>query len=319
MPTTAPPPVTLVLGDEELLGERAVAEAVAAATDALGPGTEVERLTAGALPDGFALGLATTSLFGGGRVVVVDAAQDLDAKARAAVLAAAQDPTPGMSLVLRAASVGRQSKFFTAVQKHAHVVKTPKLKPGERNRWVTTEFRRLGRKTGEGVVATLVEMVGSDLRDLAGAAAKLHVAVPPPAPITTADVTEHLTSTAERGIFEFTDAVLAGDAATALDSMASLLDHGDNEIRLLGALSGQVRRLVAVAEQPDVPNERIGQQLGLPDWQVKKARQAARRFQPEQLRRALTLIAEADAELRTGAIQPQRILLELLVTRLATA
>src|SRR5215207_5323823 len=60
-------PVTLVLGEEELLAERAVADAVAVARERLGPGTAVEEVRAGGLPDGFAMGLATASLFGGWR------------------------------------------------------------------------------------------------------------------------------------------------------------------------------------------------------------------------------------------------------------
>src|SRR3712207_8321174 len=87
-------PVTLVLGEEELLAERAVADAVAAAVERLGPGTSVEEVRGGGLPDGFAMGLATASLFGGGRVVVVQDADGLDGAAREAVLALAADPAP---------------------------------------------------------------------------------------------------------------------------------------------------------------------------------------------------------------------------------
>lgn len=317
-PAGAARPVTLVLGDEELLAERAVTAAVETARDALGPGTEVERFNAASLPDGFALGLATTSLFGGGRVVVVDDAQDLDAKARAAVLAAVEDPAPGTCLVLRAPAVGRQAKFFTAVQKHAHVVKTPKLKPAERIRFVKSEVKAAGRTADDRAVTTLLDLVGSDLRELAGAVAKLHVAVPPPAPITAADVAENLADTAERGIFEFTDAVIGGDAAAALTSMDSLLSQGENEVRLMGMLAGQVRRLVQVSAQPGASDARVAEQLGLREWQVRNARRAARRFRPEQLHRAMALIAESDAELRTGAL-PQRLRLELLVARIAGA
>src|ERR687888_1503019 len=88
-------PITLVLGEEDLLAERVVAEAVAAAIERLGPGTSVEEVRAGALPDGFAMGLATPSLFGGGRVVVVQEADALDQTARDAVLALAADADAG--------------------------------------------------------------------------------------------------------------------------------------------------------------------------------------------------------------------------------
>src|SRR6266511_4735255 len=137
---------TLVLGEEELLAERAVADAVAAAHDELGPETTVEEVQGGALPDGFAMSLATASLFGGGRVVVVQGADALDASGRQAVLAVARNPSPTTVMVLRAEGVGRQGKFFKDLQEHANVVTVARLKPSERSSWLRAEVRRLGRK-----------------------------------------------------------------------------------------------------------------------------------------------------------------------------
>jgi thiamine pyrophosphate-dependent acetolactate synthase large subunit-like protein len=164
-------PVTVVLGEEELLAERAVADATATAVGRLGPGTTVEEVRGAAPPDGFAMGLATASLFGGGRVVVVQEAEALDGPARAAVLALAADPSPATAVVLRAVAPGRQAKFFKDVQRHAAVVQVAKLRPSERASWLRAEVRRLGRKADEAAVAALVDTVGQDLRELAGAVA----------------------------------------------------------------------------------------------------------------------------------------------------
>ncbi len=275
-------PVTVVLGEEELLAERAVAGAVRAAVDELGAETTVEEVRAGALPDGFAMGLATASLFGGGRVVVVHDAEALDATARSAVLGAARDPSPGTVLVLRAAGVDRQGKFFKEVQQH--------------------------------------DTVGQDLRELAGAVAKLHVAVPPPTVLTAAHVAEFLSQTADRGVFELTDAVFAGDAATALERLDALLAQGEDALGLLGMLARQLRLLLRVADHPGAPASQVAQLIGPPtrDWQVERARRQARKFRPEDLRRGLDVIAEADAAVRNGSLPP-RLLLELVVTRLAGA
>jgi DNA polymerase-3 subunit delta len=313
-------PTTLVLGEEDLLAERAVAEAVAAARDELGDETTVEEVQGGALPDGFAMGLATASLFGGGRVVVVNGADALDATGRQAVLAVARDPSPGTVLVLRAASVGRQAKFFKELQPHAQVVTVARLRPSERASWLRAEVRRLGRKADEGAITALIDTVGQDLRELAGAVAKLHVAVPPPEPLRAAHVTEFLAQTADRGVFDLTDAVFGGDAAAALGHLDSLLAQGEDVLGLLGMLARQLRLLLKVSEHPNAPSGQVAQAIGggLRDWQVDRARRQARKFQPEVLRRALDMIAEADAGVRNGSL-PSRLLLEMVVTRIASA
>jgi DNA polymerase III subunit delta len=313
-------PVTLVLGEEELLAERAVAEAVATATEALGPGTSVEEVRGGALPDGFAMGLATASLFGGGRVVVVEDADLLDQGARDAVLALAAEPSPATAVVLRAAAPGRQARFFKEVQRHAATVLVPRLRPPERARWLRGEVRRLGRKADDAAVAALLDTVGQDLRELAGAVAKLHVAVPPPTVLSAAHVAEYLSHTADRGVFELADAVFAADAPTALDRLDALLAQGEEPIGLLGILARQLRLVLRVGDHQGEPAGQVAQALGggVRDWQVERARRQARRFRPEDLRRALDVIAQADAEVRNGNL-PDRLLIELVVARLAGA
>jgi DNA polymerase III subunit delta len=321
MPTrTGFAPITLVLGEEDLLAERAMADAVAAARDELGPETTVEEVQGGSLPDGFAMGLATASLFGGGRVVVVQGADALDVTGRQAVLAVARDPSPGTVLVLRAGGVGRQAKFFKELQQHAQVVTVARLRPSERASWLRAEVRRLGRKADEAAVTALLDTVGHDLRELAAAVAKLHVAVPPPEPLRARHISEFLTQTADRGVFELTDAVFAGDAATALGHLDSLLAQGEDVLGLLGMLARQLRLLLKVSEHPNAPSGQVAQAIGggVRDWQVDRARRQARKFQPEVLRRALDVIAEADAEVRNGSL-PSRLLLELVVARIASA
>jgi DNA polymerase-3 subunit delta len=313
-------PVTLVMGEEELLADRAVADAVAAAVAELGPETTVEEVRAGALPDGFAMDLATPPLFGGGRVVVILDAETLDAGARGAVLAVAADPGPGTALVLRAAGVGRQAKFFKQLQEYARVKQAARLKPSERASWLRAEVRRHGRQADQAAIAAMQDTVGGDLRELAGAVAKLHVAVPPPAPLTAAHVGEFLSHTADRGVFELTDAVFAGNAATALGHLDSLLGQGEDVLGLLAMLARQLRLLLRVNDHPGASAGQVAQLIGggVRDWQVERARRQARKFRPDDLRRGLDLIAQADAEVRNGTL-PNRLLIELVVTRIAAA
>jgi DNA polymerase-3 subunit delta len=311
-------PITLVLGEEELLAERAVSDALDAAREELGPETTVEEVQGGSLPDGFAMGLATASLFGGGRVVVVQGADALDAAGRQAVLALARDPSPTTVMVLRAEGVGRQGKFFKDLQEHANVVTVARLKPSERSSWLRAEVRRLGRKADDGLVAALIDTVGQDLRELAGAVAKLQVAVPPPAPLQARHVTEFLTKTADRRGYELTDAILAGEPATALSYLEALFAQGEEPIGLLGMLARQLRNVLFVSERAGAPAGEVAQALGLRDWQVRKLTAQARRFHPSVLRRALDLIAETDAQIRNGTPSPS-VALELVVARIAIA
>jgi DNA polymerase-3 subunit delta len=221
-------------------------------------------------------------------------------------------------MVLRAGGVGRQGKFFKDLQEHANVVTVARLKPSERSGWLRAEVRRLGRKADEGLIAALVDTVGQDLRGLAGALAKLHVAVPPPAPLQARHVAEFLTKTADRRGYELTDAILAGEPATALSYLDALFAQGEEPIGLLGMLARLLRNVLYVSERSGAPAGEVAQALGLRDWQVRKLASQARRFHPSVLRRALDLIAETDAQIRNGTPSPS-VALELVVARIAIA
>ena len=74
-PATEVVPVTLVVGEEEFLVDRAVRDLIAAARDAA-PGGDVHDLDASALGPGELDSLTSPSLFGGGCVLAVRSAQN---------------------------------------------------------------------------------------------------------------------------------------------------------------------------------------------------------------------------------------------------
>ena len=92
-------PVHLVIGEEELLASRAVAEIVAAerAADA---DVEVRQYEAGNVVAGELAEMLSPSLFGGRRVLVVGSAHDARKDVVAALLGYAKEPDPDVTLVL---------------------------------------------------------------------------------------------------------------------------------------------------------------------------------------------------------------------------
>src|SRR5947208_3515060 len=143
-PTVTPAPLQLVLGEEELLVERAVRAAFDSARLA-DPVADLTRVRVADLTPPELAELVSPSLFAEGRVIVLEGAHDAGTDIAAAVKSAG-------------ATVAECVKI---------------TKPAEREAFVRNEIRRAGGKSdGEAVVA-LIDAVGSDLRELASAAAQL--------------------------------------------------------------------------------------------------------------------------------------------------
>src|SRR5260370_23671968 len=98
-PVTEVAPVTLVVGEEEFLVDRAVRDLITAARGA-GLGGDIHDLDASELGPGELESLTSPSLFGGGCVVVVRAAQNVSKEVAAELTRYPPNPAPGGGLVL---------------------------------------------------------------------------------------------------------------------------------------------------------------------------------------------------------------------------
>src|SRR5581483_10874808 len=83
--------LTLIVGDEEYLVDRAIGECLAAARNR-DPDAEIHELAAAALAPGALAELTSPSLFGGVRVVVLRSVQDLGKDLVAEITRYAADP-----------------------------------------------------------------------------------------------------------------------------------------------------------------------------------------------------------------------------------
>ncbi|MFF2027995.1 DNA polymerase III subunit delta, partial [Streptomyces sp. NPDC058171] len=168
----------LVLGDEEFLVDRAVAQVVsqvrASAKVAAGAELPVNRLRAGDAGAAELAELLSPSLFAEDRVVVLEAAAEAGKDAVALVLGAAGDPPPGVVLVILHSGGGRAKAMTGALEKLGAVVHPcAKLKSGELIGFIRGEFRTLGVRVSPDVVQSVFEGVGSNLRELAAACSQL--------------------------------------------------------------------------------------------------------------------------------------------------
>ena len=113
----APAPVTLVTGEEEFLVDRTVRELATQARQALGEagddGGDLHDIEASALGPGELTTLTSPSLFGGGSVVIVRAAQNAAKEVAADLVGYAARPSPDAVVILAHAG-GAKGKALVA-------------------------------------------------------------------------------------------------------------------------------------------------------------------------------------------------------------
>ena len=326
-PAGPPAPVTVIVGDEEFLVERAItailaaagaaasdpagapdpvraAGAAAAADPAAATGSDAARpdvhdVRAADLAPGELAGLTAPSLFGGGCVVVIRSAQDAGKDIAAELLRYAADPAPGAVLAVTHAGGAKGKTLLTGLlSAGASRIDRPAVRRfGERMDFLRGEFRRHGRKADEGGLRGLLDAVGTDLRELAAAVSQL--AADTNGTVTAAVVGQYYRGRAEASGFTVADRAVEGRLADALEQLRWALAVGTSPVLISSALAQGVRALGRVGSAPrGRGSETLAADLGMPPWKIDRVRQQLRGWTPDGVARAHSAVAAADAQVK---------------------
>lgn len=305
-------PLTVVVGQEELLLDRTVALITAAARQA-DPDTDVRDLQPGALQPGMLSELTSPSLFSERKVIIVRAAQDLGVDTVKEIKSYLDDPAPDVMLVLVHAGGPKGKGLLDAAKKAgAREVVCPKLtKPAEKLAFVRAEFRVTGRSATEDACKALLDAVGSDLRELASACSQL--AADTEGTIDETVVARYYTGRAESSGFQVADLAVTGRTAEALGQLRWALAVGEKPTGIVFALASGVRSIGRVASARGGRSGDLARELGMPPWKVDAVRKQMGGWSPDGVAAALRAIATADAAVKGGSGDPAYALEQCVV------
>ena len=302
--------VTVVVGEEELLVERAVARLVSEARSATSNGQagmadDVHDVRAAALKPGDLASLTAPSLFGGGLIVVVRDVQDAAKNVAGELVSAAADPVPDVVLVLtHAGGVKGKALLATLTGQGAPVIECPKItRLGDRMQFVRAEFRQAGRTVEESGVRALLDALGSGLREIAAACGQL--ASDTDGVIDQSVVARYYRGRAEASGFTVADRAVEGRLGEALELLRWALAVGVSPVLITSGLAQGVRLLGRVGGAPrGQSGQALAAEVGAPPWKIDKVRQQLRGWTPEGVAQALATVAEADAQVKGEGTSP---------------
>lgn len=308
--------VTIIVGEEELLVERAVKAVLASSSAGAVPGAgagaaagdpmsgaDVHDVRASDLAPGELSMLTSPSLFGGENIVIVRAAHEAGS-AVATELAELGSAVPAdVVLVITHSGGGKNKSLLTALTSAgARRVDCPAVRRfGERMDFLRGELARAGRKADDSGLRALLDSVGTDLRDLAAACDQL--ASDTSGVINASVVARYWRGRAEATGFSVADRALEGNLSQALAQLRWALAVGTAPVLITSALARGLRTLAQVgAASRGKSGPALASELGMPLWMVDKARQQLRGWSPAGLARAHAAVALADAQVKGEAV-----------------
>ncbi len=307
---SATPGLHLVLGDEDLLVERAVSDILRSARKSAGSDdVPVNRLRAGDVSTNELAELLSPSLFADERVVVLESADEAGKDAVALIAGAAADLPPGTVLVILHSGGGRAKALAgqlrdLGAQTHPCAKVT---KAAERADFVRAEFRAGKVKVDDDTVAALLEAVGSDIRELASACSQL--VADTGGQVNAAAVRRYHSGKAEVTGFEIADKAVVGDVAGSAEALRWAMSRGVPHVLLADALAEAVHAIARIGPLSGDPY-RLASEVGMPPWRVQKAQKQARRWSRDKVATAIRLVAALNADVKGAAADADYVLEE---------
>lgn len=304
--------LTLLQGGESLLADRAIAEIISNS-----PNSTITQLDSSEIEVGQITDALAPSLFGEDRIIVIKEIQDLVAEEGEEVITFLDNPEDGVHLVLWHKGGVKGKALLDKIKKAKPTIIACDAikKDSEKSDFIRAEFKRLGRKVTTDAVQALLDSLGSDLREMSAAISQLASDVAQGKEIDEVAVAKFQQGRIETSGFDVADAALDGKRDLALLALRNALDTGTDPVLITSALAGSLRTLAKVSgASRGVKSFDLASSLGLPPWQIDKARRQLVHWTPATLAGAVVAVAQADADIKGAAIDPIHSLERAIIT-----
>ena len=262
--------------------------------------------------------LATPSLFGERRALLVSDAKALPDEAVFELRQYLQAPDPDAPLVLLA-TVGERAKAPAALVKLVDSVGTVtevKVQRKDLPGWMLQRARTKELNLAPEGAAALLDTLGPDPGALEQALDQLSAAYPDER-VTGDVVARQFRGLGEQHVWDLCDKAFARDLPAAMRSLRTLLEDREAGLMILGGITSRLRDLLRVKALPDrLPPAELAKQAGLRfDWQARRYREQARRFSMDELVALHGRVTWADRALKSGATDD--VVLPMVVSAIA--
>jgi DNA polymerase-3 subunit delta len=225
------------------------------------------------------------------------------------------EPVPFTILVLEAKSLDARLKFTKLLADKAMIVELEVTK--ETAAVLAQQMAaELGTKIERLAAAYLAEIVNGEPARIRMEMEKLAAYTQGADAITHKDVEKLVVSERRNKVWDLTDMLAGGRREAAFAFLENLLREGEQPAMIVGALAGTYRRMVEARDMPPTTNKfQAAQRLRIPPDAAEAALLNAHRVPKKRLLHALTVLADADSQLKSSNPNP-RALLEFLLVRL---
>ena len=226
-------------------------------------------------------------------------------------------PNPQSVLILVAEAI--KPGDLKSLSSKTTIVECKKLYPNQLPAWINMEAKNLGAQISQEAARFLGDLIGAELGAIHQALEKLLLFVGQRGLIQLEDVEKVIANTAQKNVFDMTNAIGLKKSTEALQFLNNILEQGEEPVRIFAMIVRHFRLLAKAQEvlAKNGPNAQpaLAKELGVHPFFAKDYAVQAKRFRPRGWGKRFETLAESDRALKSSRLKSQAVL-EKLILRL---
>lgn len=238
------------------------------------------------------------------RVVVVKDAHDLNDKDWEQLSRLIDEPVSTTALVCVGSKIDKRKKFIKKFQEKGVVIEFKRPYDNQVPDWIKSISKKYGLQLSSDAVATVHQLVGSNLQDINGELQKLQSYLGEKKKASVEDVLAVVSRLRVDSVFDLTEAIGRNDRARALTCLANLLDHGQNEVGVLALISRHVRilKLVSDGMKEGLAGAKLSSRAGVSPYFLKSYVDQAKSWNERKIEHTFQALLDTDRALKSSPV-----------------
>jgi DNA polymerase-3 subunit delta len=253
------------------------------------------------------------------RLIVVRDGANLDAAQTKEVISYLKEPLTSTVLIF---VVGGKSATPTLRKAFSAIGYVISAQPGtnarSRDEWFADHLVGAPIRFDASALSLLKTHLGEDVSRVEGILGALGAAYGPGAMIRADELEPFLGSEGSVAPWDLTDAIDQGDTQKALNTLARMMEAGERHpLQIIATLHRHIAAMLRLDGEDSFGETEAASAVGMSTFPATKALRQARKLGHDNIARAVTLLGEADLDLRGRVAWPPELVMEVLVARLS--
>lgn len=238
------------------------------------------------------------------RLVIVRQVQDFKEKDWEVLMAILDQPVDSTTLVLVADKVDKRKKSFKRLEEKAVVVELHRPYDNQLGSWIEYIAAKHSLSIQPEAVALLRQLIGASLTELNNEMGKLRDFLGERTTVESEDVLQVVSRWRVDSVFDLTNAIGRQDRAAALQSLAYLLEQGQNEVGAVAMIARHLRILSLVRDgvREGLPTGKLCVRAGIPQFFLKDYQSQARAWNEDKITRTVHALKDTDKALKSSPV-----------------